>query len=68
MQRWEYHAEVITHGLMGRHRDEIDLDELMATMNRLGDDGWELVRLLPDQHFHGEKDGHLMVFKRPAPG
>jgi hypothetical protein len=32
----------------------------------LSQDGWELVHLWPDTRMHGEKDGHLLLFKRQA--
>ena len=66
MPAWEYSTAVITHGLMGRKEDELDrkaLDELLADH---GAQGWELVKVLLQQNLHGEKDGHVLLFKRAA--
>ena len=64
MASFEYTTTVITHGLMGRHRDEIDPGALEQALNELGAEGWELVKVLTDQAIHGGKDGHLLIFKR----
>ena len=65
MPAYEYTTKVITHGLLGRKRDEIDPGELTAALNELGAQGWELDKLLTDQAIHGGKDGTLVIFKRP---
>ena len=62
----EYTTAVITHGLMGRKSEEVDREELQTVLNRYGADGWELDKLVLDTAFHGEKDGHLLIFKRAA--
>ena len=64
MNRYEYATRVITHGLLGRKADELDRAELERELNRMGADGWELVRVMTDMALHGEKDGHLLLFKR----
>ena len=64
MNRYEYVTSVITHGLLGRKEDEIDRAELERELNRMGAEGWELVRVMTDMALHREKDGHLLVFKR----
>ena len=61
---WEYTTSVIHHGLLGKNRDEIDRAAVEQRLNELGAQGWELVKILTDQAMHGEKDGHLLVFKR----
>ena len=66
MPGYEYTTAVITHGLMGRKREEIDREELQTVLNQHGADGWELEKLVLDTSFHGEKDGHLLIFKRAA--
>ena len=66
MATFEYTTAVITHGFMGRKRDEIDPAELEAALNELGAQGWELVKVLLDQGIHRGKDGHLLLFKRPV--
>ena len=57
---------MITHGLMGRKSEEIDREELQKVLNAHGAEGWELDKILLDTAFHGEKDGHLLIFKRAA--
>jgi hypothetical protein len=66
MPAYEYTTAVITHGLMGRKSDEVDREELQQTLNAHGAEGWELDKLVLDTSFHGEKDGHLLIFKRAA--
>jgi hypothetical protein len=66
MNRYEYVTSVITHGLLGRKEDELDRAELERELNRMGSEGWELVRVMTDMALHGEKDGHLLLFKRPT--
>jgi len=60
----EYTTAAITHGLMGRKAEEIDREELGKVLNEHGAEGWELDKLVFDVAFHGEKDGHLLIFKR----
>ena len=64
MSKFEYTSTVITHGFMGRKDEELDREELLKSLNEMGADGWELVKILTDQAMHSEKDGHLLVFKR----
>ncbi len=64
MAGWEYTTSVITHGLMGRQRDELDRGALERSMAELGAEGWELATVFLDVALHGEKDGHVLIFKR----
>ena len=41
--------------------------EIDKRLNALGADGWELEKLLTRMALHGEKDGHLLIFKRERP-
>ena len=66
MPAYEYTTAVITHGLMGRKREEVDREELTSVLNQHGAEGWELDKLVLDASFHNEKDGHLLIFKRAA--
>jgi hypothetical protein len=66
MTRYEYTTSVITHGFLGRKEEELDREELERELNRMGSEGWELVRVMTDMALHREKDGHLLLFKRPA--
>ena len=49
---------------MGRKSDEVDREELQKVLNEHGAEGWELDKLVLDVAMHGEKDGHLLIFKR----
>jgi hypothetical protein len=64
MPAYEYTTAAISHGLMGRKSEEIDRAELEAVLNERGAEGWELDKLVLDVAMHGEKDGHLVIFKR----
>ena len=66
MPGYEYTTAVITHGLMGRKHEEVDRGELEDRLNELGAEGWEFDKLIENLALHGEKDGHLLIFKRPA--
>ncbi len=68
MASFEYTTAVITHGLMGRKEDELDREQLDQTLNELGAQDWELVKVLLQQSLHNEKDGHVLIFKRKAAG
>jgi Domain of unknown function (DUF4177) len=64
MTTWEYTTTVVTHGLMGRHSDELDRAAFQEELSRLGAEGWELATVFLDAALHREKDGHVLVFKR----
>jgi hypothetical protein len=64
MPRFEYATDVITHGLLGRKEEELDRQQLEARLNARGADGWEFDHLVRDVALHGEKDGHLLIFRR----
>ena len=64
MNRYEYVTSVITHGLLGRKEDELDRKEFEQRLNAFGAQGWEFEKLLTDMALHGEKDGHVLIFKR----
>ena len=66
IDRFEYATSVITHGFLGRKEDEIDRAELERELNLMGAEGWELVKVMTSMGLHREKDGHLLLFKRPA--
>jgi hypothetical protein len=60
---WEYRTEILT-SLVGR--DKIRLSDLHDTLKRHGAEGWELASMVADADVKGERDGHLLIFKRPA--
>jgi hypothetical protein len=41
--------------------------DLEQQFDALGQDGWELCWILMNQALQGEKDGHVVIFKRPLP-
>ena len=61
---YEYRTEVMTHGFMGIHKGEIKRSMLVEILNDMGRDGWDLVHVWFDQKLQGEKDGHLLIFRR----
>ena len=65
--KWDYKTVVMTGGFMGRHKNELRRDHLEQQFDLLGADGWELAWILMEQSLHGEKDGHVVIFKRPLP-
>jgi uncharacterized protein DUF4177 len=66
MPGYEYTTLVMTHGFMGRKSDELDRPEFERNLNEMGAQGWELEKVLLDMNLHGEKDGHVLIFKRRA--
>jgi NTP pyrophosphatase (non-canonical NTP hydrolase) len=61
MMRFEYRTEVLT-SMVGR--DKLRPSDLEDVLRKFGDEGWELVTLALDADIRGERDGHLLVFKR----
>ena len=64
MPIYEYRTEVLTHGFLGRKDEELDRHDFESRLNELGSAGWEFEKLITHVALHGEKDGHLLVFKR----
>jgi hypothetical protein len=65
MTKWDYKTVVLTGGFMGRHKDELKREALEAQFDELGRQGFELSWILMNQALQGEKDGHVVIFKRP---
>ena len=65
---YEYKTDVLTHGFLGRKEEELDRKEFEDRLNELGGEGWEFDKLITHVALHGERDGHLLVFKREASG
>lgn len=57
----EYKTEILT-SVFGR--DKMRLNEMDKCLADAGKQGWELVSLTMNANIKGEKDGHLLVFKR----
>lgn len=66
--KWDYKTVVLTGGFMGRHSDELRREHLEQQFDQLGAEGFELAWILMNQKLHGEKDGHVVIFKRPITG
>ena len=64
MASYEYRTEVLTHGFLGRKDEEFDRKEFEERLNSVGAEGWEFDKLLTHTALHGEKDGHLLIFRR----
>lgn len=64
--RYEYKTLVLTGGFMGRHKEELNRAALDQQLTDLGQQGWELCWTLMDQALQREKDGHVLIFKRPT--
>jgi len=63
---WDYKTIVQTHGFLG-HKDGLDRKAFEKMLDELGEEGFELMWVLPDQKLHAERDGNVFIFKRPAP-
>jgi hypothetical protein len=61
MAQFEYKTEVLT-SMVGR--DKLRVGDLEDLLKEHGADGWELVTLNLDADIRGDRDGHLLVFKR----
>ena len=61
MPKFEYKTEMLT-SMVGR--DKLRVGDLDDMLRQYGADGWELVTLNLDADVRGERDGHLLVFKR----
>ena len=66
MPGYQYTTVVMTHGFMGRKSEELDREEFERNLNEMGAQGWELQKFLHDMKLHGEKDGHVLIYKRHA--
>lgn len=65
MTQFEYKTEVLT-SMVGR--DKLRVDDLEDVLRKYGADGWELATLNLDADVRGQRDGHLLVFKRAVAG
>jgi hypothetical protein len=64
--QWDYKTIVLTGGFMGRHKEELNRADLEKHLDELGREGWELTAILLEQALQKEKDGHVLIFKRPV--
>ena len=61
--KWEYVTELIE--VTGWFEARVDGDKITAALNRMGDDGWELVSAFDLNELHGRSSGIVALFKRP---
>jgi hypothetical protein len=61
MPSYEYKTEVLT-SMVGR--EKLRVDDLDEMLRKHGAEGWELATLNLDADLQGQRDGHLLVFKR----
>jgi len=64
--RLEYKTVVMTGGFLGRHKEELDRPAFDKQLAALGSEGWDLCWVLMEQALQHEKDGHVLIFKRPG--
>jgi len=63
MQKWEYQTiKLNTKGIFGGILDTMTFDGML---NRLGNDGWELVSAFDTNQTYGSSREAIAVFKRP---
>jgi hypothetical protein len=67
VQQWDYKTIVLTGGFLGRHKEELNRPEFEKSLDALGREGFELCWILTEQALQKEKDGHVLIFKRPKP-
>jgi hypothetical protein len=67
LQQWDYKTIVLTGGFMGRHKEELNRPAFEKHLDELGNEGFELCWVLLEQALQKEKDGHVLIFKRPKP-
>jgi hypothetical protein len=59
---WEYHTlKVLPGGFFG---GKVDEDELLASLNRMGAAGWELVSAFDTSYGQGTSREILLILKR----
>jgi hypothetical protein len=63
MASWEYKTETLT-SIVGE--EKLRLGDLENSLNKHGEDGWELVTLVPNVNIQRGKDGDLLIYKRGA--
>ncbi len=63
MAAFEYKTEVLT-SIVGE--EKLRLDDFEGSLKEHGDQGWELVTMVPNVNIQRGKDGDLLIYKRPA--
>jgi len=62
MPKFEYETDVLT-SIVGE--EKLRLGDLEDSLEKHGDEGWELAALVPNVNIQRGKDGDLLIFKRP---
>jgi hypothetical protein len=61
MPKFEYETDVLT-SIVGE--DKLRLGDLQDSLEKHGDEGWELAALVPNVNIQRGKDGDLLIYKR----
>jgi hypothetical protein len=64
MTRWEYFTVKLKPG--GFFGGKVDTDEMHATLNSFGAEGWELVSAFDTSYAQGTSREIVLIFKRPT--
>jgi hypothetical protein len=66
--RWQYELLGFTPESGGFFTESrINEEEMERALNELGWDGWELAGVVETNHFDGDTQDVLLLFKRPLP-
>jgi hypothetical protein len=63
MAKFEYKTDTLT-SIVGE--EKLRIGDLEDSLNKHGDEGWELVTLVPNVNIQRGKDGDLLIYKRGA--
>ena len=63
MAKFEYKTDTLT-SIVGE--EKLRLGDLEASLNEHGEDGWELVTLVPNVNIQRGKDGDLLIYKKAS--
>ena len=63
MAKFEYKTDTLT-SIVGE--EKLRIGDLEDSLNKHGDEGWELVTLVPNVNIQRGKDGDLLIYKRSA--
>ena len=63
MAKFEYKTDTLT-SIVGE--EKLRLSDLEDSLNEHGEDGWELVTLVPNVNIQRGKDGDLLIYKKAS--
>jgi hypothetical protein len=63
MAKFEYKTDTLT-SIVGE--EKLRTGDLEDSLNEHGDEGWELVTLVPNVNIQRGKDGDLLIYKRTS--